>query len=193
MSAVMSEQGQVHEAKEAKREVKSVQMNDGRTVEFAGKHSIKKELIVEGDQAPGVRIDFANGETVTFQVPEQFIAQAAAHGISQKLGDATAGVKSLDDAVEAVQAVIRQIQEGNWNAKREAGGFAGTSILVRALMEYKNLDRETVRAFLANKSQKEKLAMRNSKTLQPIVARLEAESAKDSGVDPDALMADLGA
>ena len=186
----MSEVAEQQEASTKARNTRKVQMNDGRELEFGEKAKVKKDTIVEDNRA-GVRLDFVNGESITFYVPEAFLMQAAAHGISQKLGDAMAGEKNLEDAIEAVQAVAAQIEKGDWNKQRESGGFAGASILVRALMEKSGKDKETVRAFLADKTQKEKIALRNAPSLRDIVQRLEAEQSKDSGVDADALMSGL--
>ncbi|MGH9438463.1 MAG: hypothetical protein ACRD22_11355, partial [Terriglobia bacterium] len=75
---------------------------------------------------------------------------------------------------------------------REAGGMAGTSVLLKAMVEFAQGRKtiEQVKEYLSTKTQAEKLALRNSPKLKPIVERLEAEKvAKGAKIDTDALLA----
>lgn len=173
------------------RQVETVTMEDGRSVDFAGKKQLKKEY---GDKDGNVwaRFDFRNGRTVTITLPTDLMLTSAGHGLVQKGGDSTAGVKDLDDAVEAVLQVKENIEKGDWNARVEGSGFAGVSVLAKALMEATQKSAEQVKAFLKTKSQAEKLALRTSGRLRPIIERLEAEKAsKGQKVDVAALEAEL--
>jgi len=159
--------------------VEVVTMQDGRTVEFVGKRKMLKESFPETGT---VRLDFRNGETRSFVIP----------GAEQKLGDETAGVDDVDDMVLAVDDLIGRLNKLEWSVKREGGGFGGTSVLLRALVEFSGRTAEQVKEFLAGKSQAEKMALRNSAKLKPIVDRLEAEKAsKGAKVDTDALLSSL--
>jgi hypothetical protein len=122
------------------------------------------------------------------------MSRFAAHGAEQKLGDAIAGEKDIDDAVLAVDELIGRLNNGEWTATRQAGAMAGTSILIRALVEVSGKSVEEIRGFLADKSQAEKLALRRSDRLKPVIERLEAEKNANSksSVDTDALLAGLG-
>jgi hypothetical protein len=78
--------------------------------------------------------------------------------------------------------------------KRESDGIAGTSILIRALVEVSSKSVEQIKAFLKDKTQAEKMALRVSTKLKPVVDRLEAERAsKNAKVDTDALLGELNA
>lgn len=171
--------------------VETVTLTDGRQVDFAGKRKMLKETIIEGDTV-AVRLDFRNGATRTFVLPPELILRFAGHGAEQKYGDETAGVDDVDDMVMAVDDLDSRIQKGEWSIKREGGGMAGTSVLLRALMEFSGRTQEQVKEFLSGKSQAEKLALRNSPKVKPIVERLEAEKASRAAkVDTDALLANL--
>lgn len=173
-------------APKAKTEAEKVTMEDGRVVEFAGKRKMLKEVIlsdIEGAGYPSVRFDFRNGKVRTFTV-DKLIPQFAAHGASQKIGDETAGEDDVDDMVLAVDEIIGRLNGDpangvapEWTAKREGGGFAGVSILMRALMEHSGKDEATVKAFLKPKSHAEKMALRSHAPIKVIVERLEAEKA----------------
>lgn len=168
-----------------------VKMQDGRDVTFVGKRKLLKETIIEGDVV-GVRLDFLNGETRTFVCPPELLLKAAGHGLEQKLGDETAGVPDVDDQVIAVDELIDRLNAGNWTTQRSSGGVAGTSVLFKALVEaFPAKSAEDLKAFLKTKTQAEKLALRNSARLKPIVERLEAE--KGSGVNAETLLGDLDA
>jgi G:T/U-mismatch repair DNA glycosylase len=175
----------------AEKTVETIEMKDGRKVEFPGKRQLLKESFEDGGKV-AVRLDFRNGETRTFVLPDTLLYKFAAHGAEQKLGDETAGLKDLDDAVMAVDKLIERLNTGEWNMAREAGGMAGTSVLARALAEIKNLPIERVKEFLSKKSQAEKIALRNNPSVKPVVERIEAEkNAKASKVDTEALLGEL--
>lgn len=182
------------EAKKSTVEKLPVQMTDGRVVEFNKKQKLVKTSTIDDEGNVSVRLDFANGETRDFAIPTSLIARFAAHGAEQKLGDAIAGESDLNDAVVSVDDLIKRLSAGEWNIKREAGAFAGTSILIQALVEASGKTVEDVKAFLSTKSQAEKIALRRSAKLLPIIERLEAAKASKSKntVDTDSLLGELG-
>lgn len=172
-----------------------VTMTDGRTVEFNKKQKLVKTSTI--DEAAGTVttvLDFVNGETRTFTSPTSLVLRFAAHGIEQKLGDAIAGENEIADAVLSVDDLIKRLEAGEWNVTRSAGAFAGTSILIQALVEASGKTVEDVKAFLSTKSQAEKIALRRSDKLRPIIERLEADKASKSknAVDTDSLLGELG-
>lgn len=186
----MAEQAQEKKAPE----VQSVTMADGRVVEFAGKREMLKESFVDDSGKVAVRIDFRNGKTITYTIPDSLMAKFAAHGAEQKLGDEVAGLKDIDDKVLAVEELAARLTgpEG-WNVARESNGLAGTSVLARALAEVQNVDIEKVKAFLKDKTQAQKIALRNNPKVKPVVERIEAEKAnKGEKVDTEGLLAQLG-
>lgn len=170
-----------------------VTMTDGRVVEFTTKQKLNKTSTIGDDGVVSVQLDFRNGQTRTFTIPSAMVNQFAAHGAEQKLGDAIAGEKDEDDQVIAVDDLIERLNNGQWTAQRASGGFAGASVLIRALVEASGKTQEEIKAWLAPKTQAEKLALRRSDRLAPIVQRIEAEKAKTSknSVDTDALLGEL--
>ena len=182
-------------AQKSKPEVNKVKMSDGREVEFAGKRKLLKEVIIT-DNGVKVRLDFVNGETRTFPVRDPYFYYAAGHGMLQKYGDETAGLDDPDDMVLAVDELDAHLAKAtsveDWNRRREGSGLGGTSVLLRALVELSGKTAEQVKEFLGSKSQQEKLALRNSAKVKPIVDRIEAEKlSKATKVDTDALLGEL--
>jgi len=178
----------------SKTEKTPITMSDGRIVDFTAKQKLVKESLINPETGVIItRLDFRNGQTRSLTIPENMILRFAAHGAEQKLGDAIAGEKDFDDAVLAVEALIKRLEEGEWNVAREAGAFTGTSILLRALVEVSGKTVEQIKAFLDTKSAAEKLALRRSAKLEPTIKKLEAEKAAKSGnkIDTDALLGDL--
>lgn len=178
-------------------QVTTVTMDDGRIVEFSGKRRLQKESLVSAEGKVQVRMDFVNGETRIFTVPDSLVLKFVAHGAEQKLGDEVAGLTDIDDAILAVDNLMERLSAGEWNVKREADGMAGTSVLVKALVESTGQTVDKVKAFLKDKTQAQKVALRNNPKIKPIVERLEAEKAakatKGAAVDTDALLGELGA
>ena len=171
--------------------VTTISLRDGRKVDFAGKRKMLKDIIVDGSKV-SVRFDFRNGETLLIPIPDQHLLYSAGHGYAQKLGDQCAGLEDVDDMVLEVDDLATRLASGPWTMQREGGGFGGTSVLLRALVELTSKTVEQVKEFLSGKSQAEKMALRASARVKPIVDRLEAEKAsKGAKVDTDALLAQL--
>jgi len=186
----MSENANEVQAPESKGE--SVTMTDGRVVVFSAKAKMLKDVLIDG-AAITVRFDFRNGETRSWTIPDQMLAQCAGHGASAKLGDMIAGVKEVDDCVLEIEEGIAQLNRGEWNSKREAGGMSGTSVLLQALVKLTGQSVEQVKEGLKTLSAKEKAILRNSAQLKPIVDEIEAAKAAKAGpVDTGALLAKFG-
>lgn len=216
----MSEAGATEKVTKAKAEVTTVVLSDGRSVGFAGKRKMLKEtlvdsskLVTEGDTitlqsgAVSVRLDFRNGETRTFAVPVELIAKSVGHGMEQKLGDETAGEEDVADMIVCVDDLIDRLGRGEWRTERAAGdGFAGASIVIRAIMEASGKDQDYVKKWLqgkldAAKAKGEKMSRKElydafrkpgSRT-GDIIDRLEKERlSATSKVDADSALAELG-
>jgi len=195
-----------------------VTMSDGRSVTFVGKRKMLKETLIDesklqvtGDGvlvkegAVVVRIDFLNGKTLSYTPPLSLIAKAAGHGLEQKLGDQAAGEADVDDAQVSIEDLMGQLDKGEWTSRREGDGFAGASIVVRAIMEASGKTQEEVKAFLAKliEDSKAKGAELSRKDLYDsfrrpgtktgdIVARMEKEKVqKAAKVDADEALAGL--
>lgn len=195
----------------------SVQLTDGRTVEFAGKRKVNKEtlideskIVVEGDtiqlQAGAVkmRMDFRNGETRTIALPLALLARFAGHGAEQKFGDelATTADKPLseEDMVLAIDDLTNEINAGKWGRGRASGGggVSGAGAVVQALMEVSGKDQATVKAYLQGILDKNEGLSRQAlyasfraegTRTAPIIARIEATKAKKAvAVDADAAL-----
>lgn len=177
-------------------ELNMVTMTDGRIVEFTGKRKLLKEAIND-TRGIGVRLDFVNGETRMFYLPEAMVERFAIHGAEQKLGDEIAGVEDIEDCLLAVDELIDRLYNLEWLAKRDASAMAGASVLAKALVRTSGKTIDEVRAFLAPLSQAQKVALRTNAALAPVVAELEALKAtkKKPGkvIDTDSLLGNLAA
>lgn len=172
-----------------------VTLTDGRVVEFGAKQKLQKNSTIAEDGTVTTELIFKNGEIRTFTPPAALIARFVAHGVEQKLGDCIAGETDPDDQVLAVEDLIARLSAGEWNIGRSsAGSFAGTSILARALVEVSGKTAEEIKTYLSTKSQAEKIALRGSEKLRPVIQRLEAEkqSKSKTSVDTDSLLGELG-
>lgn len=170
-----------------------VTMSDGRIVEFTAKQKLSKESQINGDTVVG-RFDFKNGETRTFTIPTDLVLRFAAHGMEQKLGDAIAGEPDLDDAIVSFDELLARLSKGEWTATRSTGANTGASVLLKALVEVTGKPVDKLKEYLSGKSQAEKLALRKSSQLAPVIAKIEAEKAKNSktpAVDTASLFGEL--
>lgn len=133
-----------------------VQMEDGRTVEFAGERQVDKTSLIDVEKGTAaVRFDFRNGKTFTISAGELNLETqltALAHGLSQKVGDEWSGTKEIDDIVLTCEAIIKRLKTEGWSAPREPGdSLAGASIVIRALVEVTGKTPEQIKAFLDKK------------------------------------------
>jgi hypothetical protein len=171
------------EAVAAKKTVKpttyvTVTMDDGRVVDFPGNQRMKKEVLIEGDTVK-VRMDFVNGESRIFTVGDKLLLKFAGHGASQKLGDELSGLTDVEDCVMAIDELMDRLNAGEWGVTRVKGeSMAGSSVLARAMVEVSGKTLDEVKKFLADKNQKQKMALRNLPTIAPVIARLEAAKTK---------------
>ena len=191
-----SDTGGTGTSKKKEPVINTVTMNDGRVVDFVGKRRLLKESFMT-DGRVQVRLDFVNGETRTFTLPDSLMEKFAAHGAEQKLGDEIAGVEDVEDAVLAIDELIDRLYNGEWGVARDKSGLAGASILLRALVETSGKSVEEIKSFLKDKTPAQKAALRNNAKIKPVVDRLEAEKAaktqkKAGSIDTDALLGGLG-
>lgn len=75
----------------------------------------------------GVRFAFADDkETVLTAKLDDFtpdiVRQLAIHGLSQKVGDSYASSETVSDAIESAQSVVKNLKEGNFNARVQGSG-----------------------------------------------------------------------
>jgi hypothetical protein len=204
----------------SKTEVVAVLMEDGRSVNFAGKRKVNKEtvideskIVVDGDLiqlqagAVSVRMDFRNGATRLIALPLSLLAKFAGHGGEQKFGDELASPAdkplSEDDMVIAIDDLNSEIQGGKWGKGRASGGggVSGASIVVQAIMEVTGKDLATVKAFLQKKLDADKELTRRAlydsfraagtKTGVVIKRLEEAKAAKAVKIDADAALEEM--
>lgn len=183
-------------APKAKTEYILVTMDDGRKVEFPSKRRLQKSIENDKNGKPAVRLDFSNGETRIFSLPEgDMLIRLAIHGAMQKLGDELAGVEVLDDGIQAIDELAARLQSGKWSEETSGKSAAGSSVLQKALVEVSGKTAEEIRSFLAGKTAAEKAAIRTNPKILVVVQRLEAERANKAAAkstNSDELLAGLG-
>ena len=175
---------------------KEVAMDDGTVVRFPGsRRLIKSSTVSEDNSTVTVRFDFVHGETRTFTIEANadLFARFAAHGIEQKIGDEVAGLDDPEDMVIAVDEIMDRLNGGEWTAKRESNGMAGISVLAKALIKVSGKTANEIKAFLSGKTNAEKLALRKSPKIAPVIEELEAGKKKKekAAVDTEALLGEL--
>lgn len=172
-------------------------MNDTLNVQKA---ALKAEI-----NGTTLTITFAHGKSITveaMELSEDIRMTALMHGLKQKLADAAAISRntdtgksaSVEDKYRAVEAVAMRIRAGEWNAKREGSGAVTGGLLLEALVRHyagrKTV--ETLREWLATKSDKEKAALRATAPIAAHIDAIRAERAKDKdGIDADELLSEL--
>ena len=149
-------------------------------------------------------LTFANGENLIMLGEALNIdvqQYAMMHGLKQKLVDAAAISRNpetgrpttVEDKYQAVKTVYDRLLAGQWNATREGGGGATGGLLLQALVRM-YAGRKTVdelKAFLADKSDAEKTALRKNPRVAQIIDDIRAEQGKAANIDTDELLGEL--
>ena len=195
--------------KKPKAEVETVDLEDGTKGEFVGKRKLNKSYELNTDGSLNhLRFEFRNGRVLLISLPYSLLGQFAGHGGIQKYGDELAGMKpaegqdevDIEDMVIAMEELDGNIQKGLWSTRKEGDGMGGTSVLIKALVEYGQKTVDQVKAFLKDKDPKFKTALRlddsrigkNGLTMAGTVKKIEAAKAsKGAKVDTGAALADL--
>jgi len=152
-------------------------------------------------------LDFANGKQLvidTEALAETISKQSRIHGLKQKCVDAaalsrdtvTGGTASIEDKYEAVYDVYQRITDSvspAWNKPRGDGsGQSNGGILLRALVRlYPAKSVDSLREYLNGKTKQEQAAMRASKRVAAEIEKIKSETIKTTGIDTDALLAEL--
>ena len=148
-------------------------------------------------------LKFANGQELALaasQLTNNVMEYAIFHGLKQKLVDAaaisrnpeTGRAASVEDKYQAVKTVYDRLLAGQWNAVREGGGATG-GLLLQALcrMYAGRKTAEELKAFLADKSDAEKTALRKNPRVATIIEEIRAETGKAASIDTDELLGEL--
>lgn len=149
-------------------------------------------------------LTFANGETLTMHgdaLTNNIQQYAMLHGLKQKLVDAaaisrnpeTGRAASVEDKYQAVKTVYDRLLAGAWNATREGSGATGGLLLQALVRMYAGRKTpEELRAFLADKTDAEKTALRKNPRVAQIIETIREETGKAANVDTDAMLNELG-
>lgn len=148
-------------------------------------------------------LSFANGETLMIRgdaLHTDVQQYALMHGLKQKLVDAaaisrnpeTGRAATVEDKFQAVKTVYDRLLAGSWNAVRE-GGTATGGLLLQALcrMYAGRKTADELKAFLADKSDAEKTALRKNPRVAAIIEDIRAETGKAANIDTDELLGEL--
>ena len=168
-------------------------------------NAITAEIIhSDMDNRPcAVLLQFANGEKLSItasQLQQSIMEYAIFHGLKQKLVDAAAISRNtetgrpatVEDKYQAVKTVYDRLLAGQWNAVREGGGATG-GLLLQALcrMYAGRKTPDELKAFLADKSDAEKTALRKNPRVAQIIDDIRAETGKAANIDTDELLGEL--
>jgi hypothetical protein len=175
--------------------INAVHMDDGRTVDFVGQKKLIKTALI-GEDSIQIRLDWVNGESRLFTLSPEMMVKYAVFGAGEKISNEMAGIKESDDCVIAVDELIERLNKGEWAIGRSNTGIAGTSSLIRALVEHTGKPVEAIKAFVQTKNFQEKAALREHPHVKVIIDRLEASKKKKAPaapIDTDALLGELAA
>lgn len=139
-------------------------------------------------------ITFADGaaaEVELDKLPSNIVRLLALHGLSQKLGDSYASVKGdVAAAKQKFEAVLTQLQAGEWKKAREAGeGGAKVTELAEAIAQFKNAPIEKANAVVAKATPDQIKAWKGNAKIKAIIAEIRARKAAERAAKAEAAAA----
>lgn len=166
--------------------------------------TITATIVINAEGRPGgLALQFANGEVLALtaaQLSNAILEHAVWHGLKQKLVDAaaisrnpeTGRAATVQDKYDAVKTVYDRLLSGAWNAVREGGGQSGGLLFKALLRMYAGRKTEQdIRAFLEDKSDAEKTALRKNPRVAQIIEDIRAETGKAASIDTDSILGEL--
>lgn len=166
--------------------------------------TITATIVMNAEGHPGgLALQFANGEVLALtaaQLSNTILEHAVWHGLKQKLVDAaaisrnpeTGRAATVQDKYDAVKTVYDRLLSGAWNATREGGGQSGGLLFKALLRMYAGRKTEQdIRAFLDDKSDAEKTALRKNPRVAQIIEDIRAETGKAANIDTDEMLGEL--
>jgi len=134
-----------------------------------------------------VTFSFADDTVITQVIddlPDEIVSHLAAHGLSQKCGDSTAGLgDDVAKAKENVQKVLNDLAENNWTT-RTAGGGPRLSLLVEALARLSGQTTEECLTVVEGMDDAAKKALRAADPIKIEMAKIKLEKAEAAQKEP---------
>jgi hypothetical protein len=94
--------------------VETVHMKDGRLLDFFGKTRMQKDSYITSDGDICVRLSLSDGEVRTLKLRADMIPMYAGWGAERRLEREIVGIKDIDDAVTAIDALMARLNESKW-------------------------------------------------------------------------------
>lgn len=141
----------------------------------------KTKFLVKRILENGVEFTLGNGQVLVAlldAMPPAIVLRLALHGLSQKVGDSSAGCagdKAYGHAFAVMKGVIESLEAGKWGVERESGALAD---LVTALAQIKKLDEEAVRAAVMKADEATRKGWMKNAKVEAVVLEIKAKRAK---------------
>lgn len=164
----------------------------------------KTKKVIDGDKITITFPDAPTDESVVVdlnELPENIVQRLAMHGLSQKLGDATAGAE-LDECFARVSAVAEALHDPEgWTTRVPGTSGPRTTQLAEALAAVTGKPIEEAAAVVSELDDEQKKELRGNAQIKAELAKIKAAAAakaaekaaadaegSDEGVDLTALL-----
>lgn len=129
----------------------------------------------------GLQVTFANGEVLSVafsDLNDEIKDRLFQHGLSQKVGDASAGTETVEEAIAETKRVIARLVAGDWKSVREAGAGPKIGLLVEALARLTGRSVEDCRMVVDSLEDDKRKALRGHQQIKAVMADIRAEREK---------------
>lgn len=140
----------------------------------------KTKKVIDGDKITITFPDAPTDESVVVdlnELPENIVQRLAMHGLSQKLGDATAGA-DLDECLPRVKAVAEALHDPEgWTTRVPGSAGPRTTQLAEALAAVTGKPVEEAAAVVSELDDEQKKELRGNAQIKAELAKIKAAAA----------------
>jgi hypothetical protein len=183
------------------RKASTVQMSDGRTVQFIGKQKTQRQSLFDPSGAwVYTRFDFRDGRSITYTAPppelktssgESMLQRLAALGAEHTIGIEALRKPTIDKAYAAVGKCVENLRHGVWYWKVTKPSVVD-GFLSRAIADHTRKPIGGIEVWLAGRNNDEVKALKQK--FRDAIRRLEdAAALQGQTIDADALMTSIPA
>jgi hypothetical protein len=134
----------------------------------------------------GITITFADARVIAVNYDDlspNIHLRLMQHGLSQKLGDASAGAETVDEAYKETLKVAERLLANDWKSVREGTAAPKIGLLVEALARLTQRDMDECLSVVENMDDETKKKLRAHPQIKAVMADIRAEREKAKAAD----------
>ena len=157
-----------------------------------GTRNASKVNITGSRDAEGTHIGFkfpsGTERSFTLTREDPLYDDFAAHGVGKKVRDQLAATKTEQEAVEALDALLKSFGSGKWNTLRNGDGAPQAGLLTQALAAHTGRTLEDAQTFVAKLTKKQQADLRAEASIAAEIAKIKGSKVREVSAEVSGLL-----